>query len=158
MLVIKPRTQGAGFLDIFSKVANSALTKKVINSAIGKKVIEKATKDNLVKAANSAIGKELQTAVVKGVANASEKAANSAFKKLGISSPPQPGFIAKTTEKAANSAFQKLGISPEKKVLEEVFAATTLPTGGRKRKLPSKPGRSKKRKRVQALGAGIILE
>ena len=66
MLVIKPRT-GAGFFDIFSKVANSALTKKVINSAIGKKVIEKATKDNLVKAANSAVGKEIQSAVVKGV-------------------------------------------------------------------------------------------
>ena len=148
MLVIKPRT-GAGFFDVFSKIANSALTKKVLNSAISKKVIEKATKDNLVKAANSAIGKEIQSAVVKGVADASEKAANSAFKKLGISAPPA-GLVAKSSEQALN----KLGISgetPEKKVLEKVFAATTLP---RKRKI-YRPGRSKKRRKT---GAGIILE
>ena len=159
MLVIKPRTtQGAGFFDIFSKVANSALTKKVINSTIGKKVIEKATKDNLVKAANSAIGKQLQTAVVKGVADASERAANSAFKKLGVTSSPfQPGVIAKTAKEATNSAFQKLGVVPEKKVFEKVFEATTLPTGS-KRKLSYKPGRSKKRKRVKTFGQGIILE
>ena len=150
MLVIKPRTEGAGFFDIFSKVANSALTKKVINSTIGKKVIEKATKDNLVKAANSAIGKEIQSAVVKGVADASERAANSAFKKLGVSAPPT-GLVAKTSEQALN----KLGIAaPEKKVLEKVFAATTLPT--RKRKL-YRPGRSKKNRKTNN-GAGIILE
>ena len=150
MLVVKPRTQGAGIFDVISKVANSTLARKVINSAVGKKVIEKATKDNLIKAANSTIGKQLKTAVVKGVADASEKAANSAFQKLGISAPPA-GLVAKTSEKALN----ELGISaPEKKVLDKVFAASTFPT--RKRKL-YQPGRSKKRRR-RTEGAGIILE
>ena len=149
MLVIKPRTQGAGIIDLFTKVANSALAKKVINSAVGKKVIEKATKENFVKAANSTIGKQLQTAVVKGVADASEKVANSTIQKLGLPS----GTVAKVTEKAANSALKEFGISPEKKVLEQVFSASTL-----KRKLPTKPGRSKKRKRAKAVGTGIILE
>ena len=46
MLVIKPRAQGAGIVDVISRVANSAFAKKVINSAIGKKVIKKATKEN----------------------------------------------------------------------------------------------------------------
>ena len=152
MLVIKPRTQGAGIFDVISKVANSTLARKVINSAVGKKVIEKATKDNLIKAANSTIGKQLKTAVVKGVADASEKAANSAFQKLGISSP-KPGVVAKASEKAANSAFEKLGISPEKVALEKVFAAVSTP---QKRKLSTKPGRSKKRRKT--LGTGIVLE
>ena len=44
MLVIKPRAQGAGLIDIFSKVANSALAKKVINSTVGRKAIEKGDK------------------------------------------------------------------------------------------------------------------
>ena len=157
MLVIKPRTQGAGIIDIFSKVANSALAKKVINSTIGKKVIEKATKENLVKAANSAIGKQVQTAVVKGVADASEKVANSTFQKLGALGLP-PGTVARAAENAANSTLKEIGITPaEKEVLEQVFTATTLP---RKRKQLSsyKPGRSKKRKRAKAVGTGIILE
>ena len=148
MLVIKPRT-GAGFFDIFSKVANSAVTKKVLNSAIGKKVIEKATKENLVKAANSAIGKQIQNAVVKGVADASEKAANSAFNKLGVTNP-EPGLVAKTSEQA----LEKLGITalPEKQVLKKVFVASTV----RKRKA-TRPGRSKK-KRKRTFGSGIVLE
>ena len=160
MLVVRPRTQGAGIFDVFSKVANSAFAKKVISSAVGKKIIEQATKENLRKVANSAIGKQLQTAVVKGAADAAEKAANTTFQKLGISS--RPGVVAKVSEKAANSALQKLGFSsglPEKAVLEKVFAATTLPAPkGRKRKL-LKPGRrQKKRKRAKAFGTGIILE
>ena len=152
MLVIKPRTQGAGIIDIFSKVANSALAKKVINSTIGKKVIEKATKENLVKAANSAIGKQVQTAVVKGVADASEKVANSTFQKLGL----PPGTVAKAAEKAANSTLKEFGIIPEKEVLEQVFAATTLPK--KRKQLSYTPGRSKKRKKAKAVGTGIILE
>ena len=152
MLVIKPRTQGAGIFDVISKVANSALARKVINSTVGKKVIEKATKENLVKAANSAIGKQVQTALVKGVADASEKVANSTLQKLRL----PPGTVAKVTEEAANSTLKEFGITPpEKEVLEQVFAATTLP---KKRKLPTKPGRSKKRKRAKAFGTGIILE
>ncbi len=159
MLVIRPRgTQGAGIFDVFSKVANSALLKKVINSGVGKKIIQQATKENFRKVANSAIGKQLQTAVVKGAADAAEKVANTTFQKLGISS--EPGFVAKASEKAANSALQKLGLSElqnsEKAVLEKVFAANTLPAPkGRKRKR-TKPGRRPaKRKRI---GSGIILE
>ena len=150
MLVIKPRAQGAGLVDIISKVAYSALAKKVVNSAVGKKVIEKATKENFKKAANSAIGKQLQSSIVKGVADASEKAANSAFQKLGISNP---GVTAKTSEKALNSALQNLGIQ-EKIALDKVFN-DTLPNP-RKRKI-SKPGRKKGKKR-RAFGSGIILE
>ena len=152
MLVIKPRTQGAGIFDVISKVANSALAKKVINSTIGKKVIEKATKENLVKAANSAIGKQVQTAVIKGVADASEKVANSTFQKLGL----PPGTVAKAAEKAANSTLKEFGIIPEKEVLEQVFAATTLPK--KRKQLSYTPGRSKKRKKAKAVGTGIILE
>ena len=73
MLVIKPRAQGAGIVDIFSKVANSALAKKVINSAVGRKVIEQATKENFKKAANSAIGKQIQSSFVKRIIDASKK-------------------------------------------------------------------------------------
>ena len=158
MLVIRPRTtQGAGVFDVISKVANSTLARKVINSAVGKKVIEQVTKENLKKAANSAIGKQLQTAVVKGVADATEKAANATFQKIGIS--PQPG-VRKASEKAVKSGLQKLGLSQpalEKVALEQVFAATTLPAPkGQKRKISSKPGRSKKKKR--SIGRGIILE
>ena len=153
MLVIKPKTQGAGIFDVISKVANSALAKKVINSTVGKKVIEKATKENLVKAANSAIGKQVQTAVVKGVADASEKVANSTFQKLGL----PPGTVARAAENAANSTLKEIGITPaEKEVLEQVFTATTLPK--KRKQLSYTPGRSKKRKRAKALGTGIILE
>ena len=89
MLVIRPRTQGAGIFDVFSKVANSGLLKKVINSGVGKKIVQQATKENFRKVENSAIGKQLQTAVVKGAADAAEKAANTTFQKLGISSEPE---------------------------------------------------------------------
>ena len=158
MLVVKPRTEGAGIFDVFSKVANSALT-KTINSTIGKKIVEKATKDNFIKAANSAIGKQLQTAVVKGVADASEKAADLVLKKLGA--PIKPGIVKKVTEKAAESALEKLGIEKEtsadstfqKLGIKRKTADSVL--GKKKRKLSSTPGISKKRKRI---GAGIILE
>ena len=53
MLVIRPRTQGAGIFDVFSKVANSAYAKKVIHSAVGKKIVEQATKENFRKVENS---------------------------------------------------------------------------------------------------------
>ena len=166
-------TQGAGIFDVFSKVANSALAKKVINSAVGKKVIQQATKENLKKAVNSALGKQLQTAVVKGVADASEKAANATLQKFGISSPViPPGFVAKTVEKAGHSGLRKLGLvvppSEEKAALDKVFAATTLLPApkkkARKRKIIStqRPGRRKKTKRARASssfsGTGIIWE
>ena len=157
MLVIRPRTQGAGIIDVISKVANSALAKKVINSTLGKKVIQQATKENFKKAANSAIGKQLQSAVVKGVANASEKAANSASQKLGFT--VKPGQVAEAAEKAINYALQNIS-EPEKIALEKVYASSlAVPAaGGHKRKLSTKPGRSKKRRRAKALGTGIILE
>ena len=111
-------------------------------------------KENFKKAANSAIGKQLQSAVVKGVANASEKAANSASQKLGFT--VKPGQVAEAAEKAINSALQNIS-EPEKIALEKVYASS-LAAGGHKRKLATKPGRSKKRRRAKALGTGIILE
>ena len=162
MLVIRARTQGAGIFDVFSRVANSALVKKVINSTVGKKVIEQVTKENLRKAVDSAVGKKLQTALVEGVAGATEKAANATFQHIGISPPIQPGAIAKAAAKATNLGLKKLKFEAlsqpalEKEVLEQVLAASTIPTPltGRKRKISSTPGRSKKRKR----GFGIVWE
>ena len=114
MLVIKPRAQGGGIFDVIAKATNSALAKKVItaatnstlakkalNSGIAKKVIDSGvgktvakniTKENFIKAANSAIGKQLQKAVVTGVSNAAEKAATSGLQKLGFTAPSTPDW------------------------------------------------------------------
>ena len=94
---------------------------------------------------------------MKGVANASEKAANSASQKLGFT--VKPGQVAEAAEKAINSALQNIS-EPEKIALEKVYASSpAVPAaGGHKRKLATKPGRSKKRRRAKALGTGIILE
>ena len=147
MLVIKPRypPEGAGLIDVISKVANSTLAKKVINSGIGKKVIEKATKENFKKVANSAIGKQLQSSLVKGAANASEKAANTAFQKLGLA--PLEG-VAKATEEAANTVLKEIGVEPTEEKLKSAFKII------KKRKAPSSFSRKKRRK----IGKGIILE
>ncbi len=72
--------RGYGIFDvakkIFQKSANSSLAKKVINST---------TTKNLQKAANSSLGKEIQKSLLTGVTNATENAAESAYKKLGLS-------------------------------------------------------------------------
>ena len=86
MLVVKSRAHGAGIFDVIAKAANSTLAKKVINSAVntatnstlakkvvnsgiakkvinsgvGKTIAENITKENFKKAANSAIGRQLQ--------------------------------------------------------------------------------------------------
>ena len=139
MLVIKPRyaPKGEGLIDVISKVANSTLAKKVINSGIGKKLVEKATKDNFQKVANSAIGKQLQSSLVKGVANASEKAANAAFEKLGIE--PVKG-VGKATEEVANSILKDIGVEPTEEKLKSAFKKI------QKRKAPSLFSRKKRRK------------
>ena len=152
MLVIPPKysVHGEGLADIISKIANSGIARKVVNSSITKKVLNQATKKNLQKAANSALGKQLKSAVVSGVANASEKVADSAFKKLGISDTVlSPKTVHSTVTSATDSAFQKLGIAtPEPKKPE---------SKKRKRKLKttSKPSHTK-RKRTK--GFGIVLE
>ena len=148
MLVIKPRypPEGAGLIDVISKVANSSLAKKVINSGIGKKVIEKATKETFKKVANSSIGKQLQSSLVKDVANASEKAANSAFEKLGLE--PVKG-VAKVAEETANTVLKEIGVEPSEKKLETVFKKI------QKRKAP---GGSFSRKKRRKIGEGIVLE
>ena len=153
MLVIKPKYshRGEGLADIISKIANAGIVKKVTGSVIAKKVLDKATKKNFQKAANSALGKQLKSAVISGVANASEKAADTTLKKLGISdSVLSPKTVSSTVTSVADSAFQKLGVSaptpPEKKK-----------TGG-KRKAPktTKPFIHKKRRKKG--GTGIVLE
>ena len=55
-------------------MVNSGIAKKVINSGVGKTIAENITKENFKKAANSAIGRQLQKAVVTRVANTAEKA------------------------------------------------------------------------------------
>ena len=164
MLVIKPKTQGAGIVDVLAKVANSALAKKVINSSISKKVLEHATKENFQKAANSAIGKQLTKAVVSGVANASEKAANSTLKHFGVTA--EPGLVSNAIQQAANKELTKYYQPPPKvaistnakKGIAKYNYMRTLPSAPRKRAhSPSKPGRKKKRRRTNS-GRGIILE
>ena len=176
MLVIESR--GAGIFDVISKVANSALASKVINSAlankainstIGKQVIKQATKENFKKAAESAIGKQLKTAFVNKVADASEKIAANTLQKLGIES--KPGVIAKTAKKVTNSALQNTGlweepkkkksalkkhgiILPKKK--EEDIAGAAFTRLGIPRKHQPELSRLPGRKRRK--GAGIILE
>ena len=147
MLVIKPRypPEGAGLIDVISKVANSSLAKKVINSNIGKKIVEKATKENFQKAANSAIGQQLQSSLVKGVANASEKAANTAFEKLGLE--PVKG-VAKASEEAAKRVLKEIGVAPTEEKLKTAFKKI------QKRKAPNSFSRKKRRK----IGTGIVLE
>ena len=119
MLVIKSRAHGAGIFDVIAKAANSALAKKVITSAVnkatnsnlakkvvnsgiarkvidsgvGKTIAENVTKENFKKAANSAIGKQLQQAVVTGVDNAIEKAATAGLQKLGFLAPSTTSWL-----------------------------------------------------------------
>ena len=147
MLVIESR--GAGIFDIISKVANSALASKVINSTlankainstIGKQVIKHATKENFKKAAESAIGKQLKTAFVNKVADASEKVAANTLQKLGIES--KPGVIAKAAKKVTNSALQNTGLweEPEKA------------TENRKRLLWEEPKKTTEKSALKKLG------
>ena len=175
MLVIKPRAQGGGIFDVIAKAANSALAKKVItaatnstlakkalNSGIAKKVIDSGvgktvakniTKENFIKAANSAIGKQLQKAVVTGVSNAAEKAATTGLQKLGF---PAPSTVKPTPDWA---------VSPNPQLCPPQIGIQSQPPNPQKSKVGSKsprppgisePGRKKgKRRRI---GKGIILE
>ena len=172
MLVIKSR--GAGIFDVIAKAANSAFAKKVItsavnkasnsnlvqkvvksgipnkviNSTVGKTIAENVTKENFKKAANSAIGKQLQKAVVTGVDNAIEKATTAGLQKLNFLPP------------AATSELQKLIVPAE----------SLIPTGSKrpyqsKKKKLIPPGSKRKRSEVgrikgkrRKIGKGIILE
>ena len=84
MLVIDTLShhKGSGVFDIakniFQKTSNSALAKKVISSA---------TTGNLKRAANSALGKEIQKGLLSGVKSATESASQNVFEKLGIPPP-----------------------------------------------------------------------
>ena len=60
---------------VFQKSTDSALAKKIINSS---------TKKNFQKLVDSNLGKELQKSVLTGVSNATERAAESAYKKIGL--------------------------------------------------------------------------
>ena len=178
MLVIRSRAQGAGIFDVIVKAANSALAKKVItsavnkaansnlakkvvksgiakkviNSTVGKTIAENVTKENFKKAANSALGKQLTSAVVTGVANASEKVANDTFRKLGIAQA-KPGTAAKVSEKALeNLGFLTPEKETEKKNLKRKRQKTKV-TEIPKKRYKLMPGRRKRK-----LGSGIILE
>ena len=176
MLVIKSRAHGAGIFNVIAKAANSALAKKVItsavnkavnsnlakkvvksgiakrviNSTVGKTIAENVTKENFKKAANSAIGKQLQKAVVTGVDNAIERATTAGLQKLGFSAP------------AATSELRKLTVPSNVESL--------IPTGSKR------PYQSKKKRLIppgskrpisgvgcikgksRKIGKGIILE
>ena len=171
MLVIKSRAQGAGIFDVIAKAANSALAKKVITSAVnkaansslakkvvnsgiakkvidsgvGKTIAENITKENFKKAANSAIGKQLQKAVVTGVVNAAEKATTSGLQKIGLTAPTNlQSLISTGSKRPVQSPAESK--RPKKKKL--------LPPGSKRSII--KPGRSKGKKRK--IGRGIILQ
>ena len=168
MLVIKPRgAHGDGLFDVIAKVAsstaakqagkkvinsavgqkiarvaNSAVGKKVLNSAVAKKIAENLTEENFKKAANSAIGKQLEKVIESGVANASEKAAASVFKKL-----PKEIF--------PNKEF------PENFIPKKIKLETLIPKKlekNRKRKIAVVPRLSRKKGKRRKIGKGIILE
>merc|ERR1712168_772754 len=80
MGVIAKVASSAAAKQVGQKVINSAVGKKVLNSAVAKKIAENLTEENFKKAANSAIGKQLEKVIETGVANASEKA----LQKLNI--------------------------------------------------------------------------
>ena len=173
MLVIKSRAHGGGIFDVIAKAANSALAKKVItsavnkaansslakkvvNSGIAKKVIDSGvgktiakniTKENFQKAANSAIGKQLQKAVVTGVTNAAEKAVTTGLEKLRFPAPSTPDWA----------------VSPNPSTLPPQLGTQSQPrkskVGSKRPRPPGTPGPSshKKRKRKK-IGKGIILE
>ena len=179
MLVIKSRAQGAGIFDVIAKAANSALTKKVItsainkaansnlakkvvksgiankviNSTVGKTIAENVTKENFKKAANSAIGKQLQKAVVTGVDNAIEKATTAGLQKLN--------FLPKTAP-AATSELQKLIVPLNVESL--ISTGSKRPYQSKKKKLIP-PGSKRKiggvgriKGKRRKIGKGIILE
>ena len=173
MLVIKPRAQGGGIFDVIAKAANSALAKKVItaatnstlakkalNSGIAKKVIDSGvgktvakniTKENFIKAANSAIGKQLQKAVVTGVSNAAEKAATTGLQKLGF---PAPSNVKPTPDWT---------VSPNPSTLPPQLGTQSQPrkskVGSKRPRPPGTPGPFGHKKRKQKkIGKGIILE
>ena len=100
---------------------------------------------NIQKAANTAIGKQLQSSLVKGIASASEKAANTAFEKLGLE--PVQG-VAKATEDAAHTVLKEIGVEPTEEKLKSAFKKI------QKRKAPGSFSRKKRRK----IGKGIVLE
>ena len=142
MLVIKPKYlthEGEGIAEIISKIANSGVVKKVAASSVAKKVLNQATKKNFQKAANSALGKTLKSAVISGVANATEKVADNTLKKLGVTSV-DPKTVSSAVTSVADSALERLGVPPQK---------------AKKRKKSTKPSISKRHKKT---GTGIILE
>ena len=168
MLVIKSRAQGAGIFDVIAKAANSALAKKVITSAVnkaansnlakkvvnsgiakkvidsgvGKTIAENVTKENFKKAANSAIGKQLQKAVVTGVDNAIERATTAGLQKLGF---PAATSVPLNVESLISTGSKRPYQSKKKKLIPP----------GSKRPLTG-VGRIKGKRRK--IGRGIILE
>ena len=84
MLVIETKScrKGSGLFDIAKSLIN-----KTANSTLAKKVINSATTNNLKRALDSEIGKELQKSVLSGVSKGSESVTESAFQKLGLPLP-----------------------------------------------------------------------
>ncbi len=68
MLIVESKNivkKGAGLFDVAKSILG-----KASNSALAKKVINSTTTSNLKRAANSALGKELQKSVLSGVTSA----------------------------------------------------------------------------------------
>ena len=115
--IVKKSANSALAKQVVNTAANSALGKKVINTAtkstLGKKVIKAATNKNVrkyvKKAAASTIGKEARAALISGLSQASENAANTAFAKLGLTPLPKP------TPPPPQSRKRKRGPSKKKK-------------------------------------------
>ena len=171
MLVIRSRAQGAGIFDVIAKAANSALAKKVItsavnkaansnlakkvvksgiakkviNSTVGKTIAENVTKENFKKAANSAIGKQLQKAVVTGVDNAIERATTAGLQKLGFPAATSELTVPLNVESLISTGSKRPYQSKKKKL---------IPPGSKRKR--SEVGRIKGKRRK--IGKGIILE
>ena len=87
-------------------MVDSGIAKKVINSGVGKTIAANITKELFKKAANSAIGRQLQKAVVTGVANAAEKATTSGLQKIGYAVPSNIQSLISTESNRPVESFQ----------------------------------------------------
>ena len=123
-----------------------------MNSAVAKKIAENLTEENFKKAANSAIGKQLEKAIETKVANASEKA----LQKLKI--PTAQIFPKEIGSKRKLEFPENFTLTPKK--IPDSFPKNFPKKIGHKRKILAvvpKVGSRKKGKR-RKIGRGIILE
>ena len=86
MLKIEPKYPQREYIyggsGLYSLAAN--LIKRTANSTLAKKIINSSTTQGLKRAANSSVGKQLQSHLLQGAQNATQNALESGYSKLGL--------------------------------------------------------------------------